>query len=94
VKIQADNLHLQALLHANDAASLDALAREIPALAEQASTGRDGAGHRDPGEDVLALDAWNGASSRDLAATLPASPTTFDAAGLDSLAEYILAPLA
>lgn len=94
MKIQADNLHLQALLQGNDAASLDALARQTPARADETSAAGDQASHRDPGEDVLALDAWSGASARVLSAGSPASPTTFDAAGVDSLAEHILAPLA
>ncbi len=93
VKIQADNLHLQALLHGNDAASFDTRGREIPALAENAAAAGDAAAHRDPGENVLAADAWSGTTSRALSASLPASPTTLDAAGLDGLAAHILAPL-
>lgn len=93
VKIQADNLHLQALLHGNDAASVEARARDVPALGEHAQAGGSAASHRDPGEDVLALDAWSGAAARTLSASAPALPATMDAAGLDGLADHILAPL-
>lgn len=92
MKIQADNLHLQALLQGGDAASLDALARQASARADDAAAGEK-AGHRDPGEDVLAFDAWGDASTRVLSAGLPAAPATLDAAGVDRLAEHILAPL-
>jgi hypothetical protein len=95
VKIQADNLHLQALLHGNDPASVDPLrAREIPAATEGESAAGGAAHHRDPGEDVLAFDAWSGSAARTLSTTSPGPATTLDAAGLDRLAEHILAPLA
>lgn len=93
VKIQADNLHLQALLHGNDAASLDARGHDVSALGGHAQAEGSAASHRDPGEDVLALDAWSGAAARTLSASAPPSPATMDAAGLDGLTDHILAPL-
>ena len=95
VKIQADNLHLQALLHGSDPASVDSLhAREIPAATEGESAAGGRAHHRDPGEEVLALDAWSGTAVHTLSTASPEPATTLDAAGLDRLAEHILAPFA